>query len=184
MNTWVSFQSAEQPLLGQFSVSGNKDASKRKSLSLAEYQRSLIAIMQAPSVQVGRVEYDSWWKNLLLRAKIGDIHLLLPGLDTAAFLAPLAGKASHQLNIGAYRINTILIDRAQTTERWEILSEPVVARLRRVEDNQVVLCVGYPETNERIVGKSREELNRPGFSRHSPGSLRNAFQTLPVTADC
>lgn len=135
-----------------------QDASKRKSLSLAEYQRSLIAIMQAPSVQVGRVEYDSWWKNLLLRAKIGDIHLLLPGLDTAAFLAPLAGKASHQLNIGAYRINTILIDRAQTTERWEILSEPVVARLRRVEDNQVVLCVGYPETNERIVGKSREEL--------------------------
>jgi hypothetical protein len=23
LNTWVSFQSAEQPLLGQFSVSGN-----------------------------------------------------------------------------------------------------------------------------------------------------------------
>ena len=28
------------------------------------------------------------------------------------------------------------------------------------------------------------DLNRPGFPRHSPGSLRNAFQTLPVTADC
>ena len=27
-------------------------------------------------------------------------------------------------------------------------------------------------------------LNRPRFPRHSPGSLRNAFQTLPVTADC
>jgi len=27
LNTWVSFQSAEQPLLGQFSVSGNKQAS-------------------------------------------------------------------------------------------------------------------------------------------------------------
>ena len=27
-------------------------------------------------------------------------------------------------------------------------------------------------------------VNRPGFSRHSQGSLRNAFQTLPVTADC
>ncbi|HGO9801431.1 TPA: hypothetical protein ACLEB8_006658, partial [Pseudomonas aeruginosa] len=24
LNTWVSFQSAEQPLLGQFSVSGNR----------------------------------------------------------------------------------------------------------------------------------------------------------------
>ena len=29
-----------------------------------------------------------------------------------------------------------------------------------------------------------EILNRPGLSRHSQGSLRNAFQTLPVTADC
>ncbi|MDF3199681.1 hypothetical protein P3C29_13410 [Pseudomonas sp. 1912-s] len=27
-------------------------------------------------------------------------------------------------------------------------------------------------------------LNRPGFSRHLASSLRNAFQTLPVTADC
>jgi len=25
LNTWVSFQSAEQPLLGQFSVSGNSE---------------------------------------------------------------------------------------------------------------------------------------------------------------
>ncbi|MGI0861308.1 hypothetical protein ACRCP3_20495, partial [Pseudomonas aeruginosa] len=27
LNTWVSFQSAEQPLLGQFSVSGNSPSS-------------------------------------------------------------------------------------------------------------------------------------------------------------
>ena len=27
-------------------------------------------------------------------------------------------------------------------------------------------------------------LNRPGFSRHLASSLRDAFQTLPVTADC
>jgi hypothetical protein len=27
LNTWVSFQSAEEPLLGQFSVSGNSDTS-------------------------------------------------------------------------------------------------------------------------------------------------------------
>jgi len=27
LNTWVSFQSAEQPLLGQFSVSGNSQGS-------------------------------------------------------------------------------------------------------------------------------------------------------------
>ena len=30
----------------------------------------------------------------------------------------------------------------------------------------------------------RPPLNRPGFFRHSPSSLRNVFQTLPGTADC
>ncbi|WP_416236052.1 DUF2934 domain-containing protein [Pseudomonas mandelii] len=29
-----------------------------------------------------------------------------------------------------------------------------------------------------------QDLNRPGFSRHLASSLRNAFQTLPVTVDC
>ncbi|QLL12282.1 hypothetical protein [Pseudomonas chlororaphis] len=32
--------------------------------------------------------------------------------------------------------------------------------------------------------RARIVLNRPGFSRHLASSLRNAFQTLPVTADC
>ena len=34
------------------------------------------------------------------------------------------------------------------------------------------------------VEAERTALNRPGFSRHLASSLRNAFQTLPVTADC
>jgi hypothetical protein len=43
---------------------------------------------------------------------------------------------------------------------------------------------------ERVFGPTLERLadlgylNRPGFSRHLASSLRNAFQTLPVTADC
>jgi len=32
LNTWVSFQSAEQPLLGQFSVSGNMGMFSVKSM--------------------------------------------------------------------------------------------------------------------------------------------------------
>ncbi|WP_162267145.1 hypothetical protein, partial [Pseudomonas amygdali] len=37
LNTWVSFQSAEQPLLGQFSVSGNtSDVSRRIRETLNE----------------------------------------------------------------------------------------------------------------------------------------------------
>ncbi|MCS9168481.1 hypothetical protein N1E89_31940, partial [Pseudomonas aeruginosa] len=33
LNTWVSFQSAEQPLLGQFSVSGNTQSNLRRNTS-------------------------------------------------------------------------------------------------------------------------------------------------------
>jgi hypothetical protein len=135
-----------------------QDPSKRQALSLAQYQHALVALMQAPSVQVGHVEQDVWWKNLLHGAKVGDIHLLLPGLDTAAFLAPMGGRPTHQLYIGAYRITTIHTERAHTTERWEILSESVEARLRRVEGDQMIICVDYPMPYERIVGKSGEEL--------------------------
>ncbi|MFG4252382.1 hypothetical protein ACFZ9J_31895, partial [Pseudomonas aeruginosa] len=38
LNTWVSFQSAEQPLLGQFSVSGNN--------------HQVIAITPAPWIEI------------------------------------------------------------------------------------------------------------------------------------
>ena len=42
-----------------------------------------------------------------------------------------------------------------------------------------------PFSREEIEGIDKvDPVNRPGFPRHSPGSLRNAFQTLPVTADC
>jgi hypothetical protein len=133
-----------------------QDSNKRQALSLAQYQHALVALMQAPSVQVGRVEEDVWWKNLLLGAKVGDIHLLLPGLDTAAFLAPMGGRPSHQLYLGAYRITTARTDRARTTERWEILSESVEARLRRVEGDQMILCVDYPPPHEWMVGTSEE----------------------------
>ena len=133
-----------------------QDPSKRQSLSLAQYQHALVALMQAPSVQVGHVEEDVWWKNLLLGAKVGDIHLLLPGLDTSTFLAPMGGRPTHHLYLGAYRITTIRTERARTTERWEILSEPVEARLRRVEGDQMILCVAYPPTYERMIGVFEE----------------------------
>jgi hypothetical protein len=135
-----------------------RDASKRKSLSLADYQNALIAIMQAPSVQVGAVEHDTWWKNLLLEAKVGNIHLLLPGLDIDAFTPPMGGRPSHQLSIAAYRISTIRMERGMPYERWEILSEAVKARLRRIDNHQMILRVGYPVPDELIPNRSREEL--------------------------
>ena len=39
-------------------------------------------------------------------------------------------------------------------------------------------------TKLRVRDIAHGDLNRPGFSRHLASSLRNAFQTLPVTTDC
>ena len=47
-------------------------------------------------------------------------------------------------------------------------------------ENDIVTLTQLP----RIQTFISANLNRPRFPRHSPGSLRNAFQTLPVTADC
>ncbi|QCY15007.1 hypothetical protein ELQ88_31915 [Pseudomonas sp. MPC6] len=40
LNTWVSFQSAEQPLLGQFSVSGNRLMIKIKPIPKVKFGTS------------------------------------------------------------------------------------------------------------------------------------------------
>jgi hypothetical protein len=159
------------------------DPSKRQSLSLAQYQHALFALMQAPTVQVGHVEQDVWWKNLLNSAKVGDIHLLLPGLDTSAFLAPMGGRPTHQLYIGAYRITTIRTERGHTTERWEILSESVEARLRRVEGDQMILCVDYPVPHERIVGKAGEELMLVVAIQNTDASGRPQQRTYCIRLD-
>ncbi|WP_310174170.1 hypothetical protein, partial [Pseudomonas extremaustralis] len=48
LNTWVSFQSAEEPLLGQFSVSGNIPASFRSFLARAIATVSSMKILVSP----------------------------------------------------------------------------------------------------------------------------------------
>ncbi|TPG65770.1 hypothetical protein EAH78_31380 [Pseudomonas arsenicoxydans] len=48
LNTWVSFESAEQPLLGQFSVSGNNQSEDRGSAP-----RAKSAISSRPGAAAG-----------------------------------------------------------------------------------------------------------------------------------
>ena len=44
--------------------------------------------------------------------------------------------------------------------------------------------LSYNEAQRRYGIQGRSTVNRPGFFRHLASSLRNAFQTLPATADC
>ncbi|MEG6999060.1 hypothetical protein AB2C53_30260, partial [Pseudomonas aeruginosa] len=56
LNTWVSFQSAEQPLLGQFSVSGN---SRRMRIGvdgcewLSVLKNRVVSILRANQCRLG-----------------------------------------------------------------------------------------------------------------------------------
>ncbi|MBW6300098.1 hypothetical protein KZ875_33260, partial [Pseudomonas aeruginosa] len=58
MNTWVSFQSAEQPLLGQFSVSGNTLQGDSHQLmpqrphGIPYMHHQVIAITPAPWIEI------------------------------------------------------------------------------------------------------------------------------------
>jgi hypothetical protein len=81
------------------------------------------------------------------------------------------------------RITTVRTDRGHTTERWEILSELVEARLRRVEGDQMILCVGYPVPHERIVGKAGEELILVVAIQNTDASGRPQQRTYCIRLD-
>ena len=82
---------------------------------------------------------------------------------------------------------SIIIADEQLSERHLQLSDPVptgrqiliAAGVRQVDEYSIYAILPSGEFEDL-----RLDVNRPGFPRHSPGSLRNAFQTLPVTADC
>lgn len=61
------------------------DNEKRKSLTLGDYAIQLTGLLQAPQVQVGPKFYTDRWQDMLLQARPGSIHLILPGLSLANF---------------------------------------------------------------------------------------------------
>ena len=69
-------------------------------------------------------------------------------------------------------------DEKEEQEQEELL-EDVVADPHKDDDETF-----FVDSDGEASVDETPALNRPGFPRHSPGSLRNAFQTLPVTADC
>ncbi|MER0868303.1 hypothetical protein AAA559_33570, partial [Pseudomonas aeruginosa] len=58
MNTWVSFQSAEQPLLGQFSVSGNMLAFSSNYALYGDVSARVVRVLRelAPRLEVYSID--------------------------------------------------------------------------------------------------------------------------------
>lgn len=56
LNTWVSFQSAEQPLLGQFSVSGNTQHATFDYLAIGDFEKARDDGDSSPGFRVGEVQ--------------------------------------------------------------------------------------------------------------------------------
>ncbi|RON50372.1 toxin VasX [Pseudomonas frederiksbergensis] len=122
------------------------DADERGDHTLNEYQSGLAYLLHAPYSQLGPNEHDSWLKNLLLKAKPKDIHLVLPGLKLNDFQPPLNGQAARRLEIGAHRISIPLHSRGTPRVRKNVISDEVANSLRiaRAGPDFLVLCLRYP----------------------------------------
>ncbi|KWT03293.1 hypothetical protein AL046_28415 [Pseudomonas syringae pv. avii] len=75
LNTWVSFQSAEQPLLGQFSVSGNNQ--KKDDIFKAKYK-------------------DHWmtWSGQIVLLESDEVSLNIDRVGTQDLKVEFADKAA------------------------------------------------------------------------------------------
>ncbi len=122
------------------------DADHRGDHTLDEYQRYLAYLLNAPYAQLGPNEHDSWLKNLLLKAKPSDIHLVLPRLKLNDFQPPLSGQPAHRLGIGAHRLSVPVHNRGVPRERKDVICEEVANSLRIVQTgpDRLVLCLQYP----------------------------------------
>ncbi|MCU1761191.1 hypothetical protein NTD84_15895 [Pseudomonas sp. 14P_8.1_Bac3] len=122
------------------------DADSRGNHSLDAYQHHLSFLLDAPYVQLGPNEHDSWLKNLMLKARPSDIHLVLPRLSLSDFQPPLSGQPAHRLGIGAHRLTVPVQSRGLPKERKQVISYEVVDSLRIVQaaPDRLVLCLQYP----------------------------------------
>ncbi|MDR9752761.1 hypothetical protein RG836_15000 [Pseudomonas sp. SZMC_28357] len=124
----------------------SRDGEERGDHSLEKYRDYLARLVEAPYAQLGPNEHDSWLKNLLLKAKPSDIHLVLPGYSLSDFQPPLSGQPSMRLGIGAHRISVPLHSRSIPRERKTVISDEIVESLRiaETEPNKLVLCLRSP----------------------------------------
>ena len=122
------------------------DASERGDHTLDDYRRYLVQLIQAPYAQLGHNEHDSWLKNLLLKGKPSDIHLVLPGLKLSDFQPPLSGQPAMRLGIGAHRLAVPLHSRGVPRARKDVISDEVADSVRMVQTapDRLVLCLRYP----------------------------------------
>jgi hypothetical protein len=138
----------------------SRDTEMRGNHSLMDYQSYLAYLIHAPYAQLGLNRYDSWLKNLLLKTKPSDIHLVLPRLTLSDLLPPLGGKSKYRLGIGAQRISIPLHSRGAPQERKDIISDQVLSSLRIVKSSSegLVLCLQYPLSLDSEFTPAKETL--------------------------
>ncbi|SFN46887.1 hypothetical protein SAMN04487858_1372 [Pseudomonas sp. ok602] len=126
----------------------DKDDRLPSNRSLDEYQDSLENLLQTPQITLGPVARDSWWKNLLLRAKPSDIHVVLMGLTLADLEPPMAGQPARRLGIWARRITHTLhsrgAGRTYTLDTAEDITQEVINSLRIVQLKPLALRLDNP----------------------------------------
>ena len=127
------------------------------------------------------------------------------GLDTPPPITRKPGEEKYRIRNGGNTRLAILNELYRETgdekffkfhclfRPWDAVRGEIISLTGHLAENDlqgrllfIERAIGIDKARVLYEEESGEKvsLNRPGFSRHSPSSLCNAFQTLPVTADC
>jgi len=146
--------------------------------------------------------FNYWWLSLIM---IGGLRLMMrqyflgdwfaasqhvpftnrdDGLPKVAIYG--AGVAGNQL-VAALRMGRVMRPVAFIDDDSS-LADRMIAGLQVYEPRRIQKMIDVTGAEEILLAvpsssRGRRRVNRPRFPTHSPGSLRNAFQTLPVPAD-
>ena len=156
--------------------------------------RSIVSMMQDDGEQIGRFKVRGLMRELGLISKQPGSHAYkkatverpdIPNTLNREFDVPepnkvWCGDITYIWAQGKWHYLAVVMDLyARRIVGWALSGNRMLTWSRR-------LWI-WPISNvESLKGCcfTPTRVNRPGFSRHLASSLRNAFQTLPVTADC
>jgi hypothetical protein len=153
----------------------SRDADRRLSLPLSEYQKSLHVQVKAPKIEVRPERPDDQGTLAAMR-----IVLHLPTTASADLMKPFGStKAKTVLRIGGYEIRTHTT-RVHPVERWTVATDALIHKLQIKQATPLVLEFEAPTREYRPTATERDELvvtvELGDFSPDDGSYLLNVYQ--------
>ncbi|MEE3509650.1 hypothetical protein QN399_25995, partial [Pseudomonas sp. 10C3] len=131
----------------------SRDADRRLSLPLSEYQKNLHVQVKAPKIEVWPEQPDN--QSTLSATRI---VLHLPTTSSTDLMKPFGNsKAKTVLRIGGYEVRTHTT-RVKPVERWTVATDALIQKLQIKQATPLVLEFEAPSREYRPTATERDEL--------------------------